>query len=66
MNGIGQKKLMIDELTTALENNELELKQALESNRLDAISRLNTQRAVLKDCLIEALTENLNLLKRAI
>lgn len=59
-------KLTIPELEQALEANSKALEQALKTGSLGDIRDLNTQRAVLKDCLIEALTNNLNLLKQAI
>lgn len=57
--------LTIDGLEQALEQNERDLEKALISGSLELVSNLSVQRAILKDCMIEALTANLNQLKRA-
>jgi|CXWL01.1.fsa_nt_gi hypothetical protein len=53
-------KLTIRQLNIILEDNEQQLKQALSTNDVARIIELMNHRAIVKDCIIELLTDKLN------
>lgn len=53
-------KLTLETLTQLLETNEALTKQALKANNLKELVNLSNHRAILKDCIIELLTDKLN------
>lgn len=57
-------QLTIKQLKMILADNEIQLKAALLTNNIERIIDLMNHRAIIKDCIIEALTNKIDLLTK--
>lgn len=57
-------QLTIKQLKMILADNEIQLKLALKTNNIERIIDLMNHRAIVKDCIIESLTNKINLLTK--